>query len=161
MLARWEKALEEWKDTPFMHAGMSPKQGVDCPRFVHAVLCTLFDVPRIKLPLRVRRKSYRGLADVARDALAYHQCEVLSASAVPRMFDVICSTDHDGGWQHSHVGIVSPDTRIIWHSNKPAGVQCTSFEALTALHRIRKVYRPWSRYLPKRSSRPRSPQAFS
>lgn len=158
MLDKWNSLLEEWRGTPFMHGAMTPKMGVDCPRFVHAILCGLFDVPLVKLPIKVRRRSYRGLADVAKDGLQYHQCEVLPASTIPRMFDVVCSTDNKAGWQESHVGIVAPDTRLVWHANRPAGVQCTSLEALRTIHKIRKVYRPWTRYSPSFSCSPRSLQ---
>ena len=143
-----EYVLESWRDTPYMAGQRCKKGGVDCVRFVCAVLdeITGTDHSVVTLPqdaaLHARREAIRAMSRIRH---LYSAATIRGLVVEPG--DVIVMAPARGG--PSHAAIVGPRLNTVWHAT-PGGVAQTSCEGilgcdfeLNRIYRLKDRRTPW------------------
>ncbi len=123
LAARLRVILESWRDTPWVAGQCCKGVGVDCVRFVAAVLDELCGtshartLPRLPQDLGVHDAF--GAAEAAVSMVRKYPHEDVRRDGIVRPADVIAVTLHIG---LTHTLIVGPDPSVAWHAVSPIGV---------------------------------------
>lgn len=123
-----------------MHGQACRQGGVDCVRFVVAVLDELFGIaPDEAIPVLPKDTAWHNAAGVVRVVRAlerrYPHEIVREGPAEPG--DVLIARVSSGN--PGHIGIVGPKPGTVWHSNPGVGVAEVGFGVF---ERIENVWRP-------------------
>lgn len=139
--ARLGEVLRSWDRTPY-HAGWAAKgQGVDCVRFVCAVLDELHGTrtPLSTLPPDASLHDARGSAAALRTIRALFPEHETVRSGPLQPGDVLVTGPSDGG--PGHAMIAGPLRNSLWHSTG-RGVQRTGLRYAGLTHnRLFRIYR--------------------
>jgi hypothetical protein len=113
--------LQSWDGTPYMHGQAAKGVGVDCIRFVCAVLNELYGEQRAsipRLPQDTAMHNPKGAFRVLREVLRiYPEHDEVIETGVIEPGDVIITAKPGCGPGHSI--FVGPDKNVLWHSVEP------------------------------------------
>lgn len=135
-------AIHPWIGTPYRDGHNAIGVGIDCVRFVVAILDQLYRITAAPIPVLPPDTSLHDPRAVARIiAILKRRYPVLQVAAPgPRDFqpgDIAIVRYHAGA--PGHVGIIGADTRLIFHAINDVGVSQTSVETTESIIR---AYRP-------------------
>lgn len=121
ILGRLAAVLDRWRGTPYMHGQCYVGAGVDCVRFVVAVLDELFAVDGDPIPVLPGDTSWHDPAGARRVLrLVAKRYAYTRAGEIVEPGDVAILDRPDGTPQH--IVIVGPRPHTIWHADRGVGV---------------------------------------
>ena len=141
MLDALGAAVKEWRGTPYAAGCCSPGPGggVDCVRFVDAVLQQLHQTVLPPLPRFAQDAAFhnpRTVADMIGILEArYPRYRRRRWTGVLPSDIVLVAYER---WEN-HIGIAGVNPLQIWHATS-VGVACTSLDAIKSTGRVQRVY---------------------
>lgn len=114
------EAIEGWAGTPYLEDTQCPGVGVDCVRFVCAILDVLSgqSTDISVMPQDIALHSPEGARASMRQIMSnYRPYLNLGANAFVRGGDIVVVGHRDGG--PGHAMIVGPDRNTLWHAIRP------------------------------------------
>lgn len=147
---RLSEILRVWNKTPYMAGCQAPRMGVDCVRFVAAVLDSMLGIHTNIRALPQDIAFHKP--DTAQAALhcllrAYSPVRALEDGEPLLPADVIIVGPPSGGPGHSI--LVGPEPCTLWQSDVGTGVAQGGFslvephQRLKRIYRVRKIQEPW------------------
>lgn len=130
------EALLSWHGTPFAQGQQRKGEGVDCVRFVSAVMeevglpVPVLDGVEYSLNEGRHTEHTRLMAWLHDDPAARAHLRVVEQ---PALGDILAVRQHSGP---HHLGIAS-DSRTVWHCDQRLGVCLVSLKRFTHIHAYR------------------------
>lgn len=137
---RLMQIIRSWEGTPWRSNACSKGHGVDCVRFVMAVLDEYFGVtdpaPRCHDP-HLSLHDTSAVIKIAYELAHRYPGNFLDESMKPETFDVIIVRRQKNAGP-GHIAIVGYPKETAWHATNKAGVSMTS----VSLPHLWKIWRP-------------------
>lgn len=145
-LDRMRRILSEWEDTPYLAGRQVKKAGVDCVRFVCAVLDELYGINRdvktvLNLPQDVSLHDRAGAFSAMRAIKELYGHDDVEGLVV-QPGDVFVVGETTGG--PGHAIFVGPDENTLWQAGSRK-VHKTGLAFVQDAQRVFRVYRPRER----------------
>jgi cell wall-associated NlpC family hydrolase len=140
--AALEAALHGWLGTPYLAGQQGKGQGVDCVRFVAAVLDELYGraTPIKTLPQDAALHARATAVLAMKKFLTLYQPNERVTDGTIEPGDVLVTSREGGG--PGHAMIAGPRRWTLWESTLD-GVHYTGWAGITAAgHRLEAIYRP-------------------
>ena len=131
-----------WEGTPYMAGSQGMQMGVDCVRFVSAVLDTVLgkSTPIQALPQDVAfHNRARSVAAVRQLLREFGPHEEVSEGGVLRPCDVVVVGSPRGG--PGHAILVGTEKNTLWQSDCDTGVCKGGFSLMMTYQKLYRVYR--------------------
>lgn len=136
-----KKCFEEWEGTPYMSGNQCPGAGVDCVRWVTAVLDHMYERPPTDIKtlpsdgsFHNKRGAMRAMIHIKR---LYPHCTVVKDTLQPG--DLLIVGPPGGGPGHAMLVGIEPNT--LWHCTPNSGVVKTGWALVVGNQQIFRVYR--------------------
>lgn len=138
-MSRLEAVLQSWAGTPYMHGQQCKGAGVDCVRFVFAVLDELLGVttPVVTLPPDVCVHAPEKAEEHVERLRACYDCAEVPLDAI-EPGDVVVSGPVKGG--PGHVFIMG-EGRVLWHATHPRVHKTPVRGVILYGHSLRRAFR--------------------
>ena len=138
---RLARILASWEGTRYLEGCQGKAQGVDCVRFVAAVLDELYGfarVPTDRLPQDIALHRPGSARAAMRKILRIYSPNERVSGITTQPGDVFVIGEPDGG--PGHAMIVGPRKNTLWHAT-PIGVHYTGWGQYAGQAVVHEVYR--------------------